>query len=99
MDTLNNVENVENVNNKGYRIKYHDKWIEIIRMLGRYHYVLHDDYRELDVMTKKAAMAGVSLVCEDNEELNYDEIELVKFDEPVKPRPNRVREYIEKYMK
>lgn len=86
------------MDNQGYRIKYKDKWMEIIRILGRYDFKLHDDYSEINVLTKKAAMAGISLVCEDNEGINIDDIQLVAFTEQVKPRTTNVRKYIEKYL-
>jgi len=62
---------------KAYKIKYGDKWVEIIRMLGNYDYKLHDNIEDVKLMTLNQAMAAKGLLSGDFK-LNIDKIEVIK---------------------
>ena len=81
---------------KGYRLKYLDKWLKIKRVLGHYEYELYNDYSHIPVSSYNSIVAARSLVCEDNDDLLYDNIEIVEFNEPVKQSHKRktIKDYL-----
>ena len=66
-----------NMVEKAYKLKYDDKWVEIIKILGGYDYKLHDSMDDVKMMTLNQAIAAKGLISGDFN-LDIDKIEVIK---------------------
>lgn len=63
---------------KLYRLKYKDKWLEVIRVTGTYEYKAYDDKNDVKGVSHVKALAGRAAICDNCPDLDFDLIEIVE---------------------